>query len=74
MLVEILILLTSIPTGMLLAWLCDDELKAGKKWFLTLASLSFAVFLACYIFYYNTAIMFSLLYIIGVCAISGLRS
>jgi hypothetical protein len=29
----ILVLLTSIPAGYLLAWLTIEELKAGKKWF-----------------------------------------
>lgn len=32
-----LILLAGFPAGYLLAWLCRDELKAGKKWFFMLA-------------------------------------
>ncbi|MBS3089654.1 hypothetical protein J4461_02100 [Candidatus Pacearchaeota archaeon] len=33
MMVEILILILAIPTGILLAWAARDELVAGRKWF-----------------------------------------
>ena len=32
-LLSIIILLTAIPVGWLLAWLFNDELVDGKKWF-----------------------------------------
>jgi len=35
-----LILLAGFPAGYLLAWLCRDELVAGKKWFFLLAVVS----------------------------------
>ncbi len=35
-----LILLAGFPAGYLLAWLCRDELRAGKKWFFWLAVVS----------------------------------
>jgi len=33
MLIEILVLLLSIPIGFLIAWLAKDELLKGQKWF-----------------------------------------
>ncbi len=35
-----LILLAGFPAGYLLAYLCRDELVAGRKWFLLLSALS----------------------------------
>ncbi|MAE49635.1 hypothetical protein CMI48_02290 [Candidatus Pacearchaeota archaeon] len=32
MLVELLVLVLGIPVGLLLAWLCRDELAAGRKY------------------------------------------
>jgi formate-dependent nitrite reductase membrane component NrfD len=33
MLLSILVLLTAVPVGLLIAWLAKEELKPGKKWF-----------------------------------------
>lgn len=38
--IEYLLLLLSIPVGMLLAWMARDELKQGRKWFAIVALLS----------------------------------
>ena len=56
MLIEILLLILAVPTGLLLAWLADDELKAGRKWFrvLFIASLAFAGLFFIYRIYYVT--------------------
>ena len=40
MLIEIIILLSGIPAGYLIAWLAKDELKAGRKWFVILMIFS----------------------------------
>ena len=32
MFIELLVLLLGVPVGLLLAWLCRDELVAGRKW------------------------------------------
>ncbi|MEM4230477.1 MAG: hypothetical protein QXF25_01205 [Candidatus Pacearchaeota archaeon] len=32
------VLLTSIPVGLLIAWLTQEELNAGKKWFKIIGS------------------------------------
>jgi ABC-type sugar transport system permease subunit len=36
----ILILLTAIPVGLLIAWLTNEELRDGQKWFKLIALLS----------------------------------
>lgn len=36
-LLSIIALLTSVPAGLLIAWLAQEELKAGKKWFKIIA-------------------------------------
>jgi ABC-type sugar transport system permease subunit len=36
----ILILLTAIPVGLLIAWLTKEELRDGQKWFKLIALLS----------------------------------
>ena len=33
MILEIIILILAIPTGLLLAWMARDELTTGRKWF-----------------------------------------
>lgn len=33
MLFEILVWVLAVPVGYLIAWLCRDELLAGRKWF-----------------------------------------
>lgn len=37
--IEFLILISSIPIGLLIAWLARDELVAGRKWFIMLIIL-----------------------------------
>jgi len=39
---NILILLTAIPAGYVLAWLCKDELVDGRKWFKIILECLFA--------------------------------
>lgn len=39
-LITILIMASSFPAGYLLAWLCKDELVAGRKWFKIISTLS----------------------------------
>ena len=40
---EILVLILSIPTGYLIAWLAQDELKEGRKYFRILMIVSLLV-------------------------------
>jgi hypothetical protein len=41
MLLEVILVLMSIPAGFLVSYLARDELVAGKRWFLALMALSF---------------------------------
>ena len=41
--IEIIILLLAIPSGFLIAWLCRDELIAGRKWFAALTLIFFVI-------------------------------
>ena len=36
MIFEIILLILSIPSGFLIAWLCKDELIKGRFWFLVI--------------------------------------
>jgi hypothetical protein len=67
------IILLSIPTGYLIAWLCRDELIVGRKWFRTLiiiALISGIIFLI----YGNYIIVFTLLFMLIVTLISLIKS
>jgi len=52
-LLNILILLTAIPVGYLLAWLCKDELVDGRKWFKIIFLCLFVALILSFIFYRN---------------------
>ena len=43
MLIEIILLLLAIPVGFLIAWMANDELVAGRKWFVALIIVSLVV-------------------------------
>lgn len=58
----VLILLTAIPAGLLVAWLTKEELRDGRKWFKLIIALSLAgsvVFLVLK----NEAVTLTLVYI-----------
>ncbi len=69
----ILILATSIPAGLLLAWLCDDELKKGKKYFMAMICLLLVVLAGFLLFYRNISAILSILYLIAVFKIMILK-
>lgn len=50
MLIEIIILILAIPAGFLIAWMANDELVAGRKWFVTLIVLSLIVGMGGFLF------------------------
>lgn len=43
MILEVILLLTAIPAGFLIAWLARDELIQGRKWFKALIIISFLI-------------------------------
>jgi len=59
----ILILATSIPVGLLLAYLCRDELVPGRKWFKILSIVSLFLALILLLFYRKPEIILTLVYI-----------
>jgi len=57
----VLILLTAIPAGLLVAWLTKEELRDGRKWFKAIIVASLAGCLVA-LFFKNYTIMLTLLY------------
>lgn len=64
----ILVLLLAFPSGYLLAYLCRDELVAGRKWFKLLALSS--TILAIIFVFFNFTISLNLIFISIVSLIS----
>jgi len=67
-LLTILVLLLAFPAGYLLAYLCKDELVAGRKWFKLLALIS--TILAVIFVFFNVTISLTLIFISVVSLIS----
>jgi hypothetical protein len=57
----VIIMLTSIPVGMLLAWLCSDEI-VYRRWFYLLFFCFFFAYVFFFIFFRNASILLTLLY------------
>ena len=57
----VLILLTAIPAGLLVAWLTKEELRAGKKWFKMIIALSLAGSVI-FLFLKNEVVTLTLMY------------
>lgn len=70
---SLIVLLLSIPTGFLIAWLCSDELIQGRVWFKAIILVSIIVFVLSY-FYNLFVISFTMLFIIIVSIISLYKS
>ncbi|MDP1728688.1 MAG: hypothetical protein Q8L27_00610 [archaeon] len=76
-LVNFLILLTSLPIGFLLCWLCGDELVKDRRYFIFFMYFIVLVLLLLGIFYFNIPMMLSLIYlliILGIFVIAGRRT
>jgi len=71
-----LILLAGFPAGYLLAWLCRDELRAGKKWFLLLSvvCLIIAVVLSFTSFAFKFPSILSLFFVIIISLVAVWKS
>lgn len=63
-LLNILVLLTSIPAGYFLAWLCKDELVDGRKWFKLIIYCLFIILVLLLIFYRNINVLLTVAYMI----------
>lgn len=73
-LLYIFVLATALPVGLLLAWLCADELLAGKKWFKIILYSLVLIDVIFLLFYRNIAILTSLVYMILITGISMFRA
>lgn len=69
-LVDVLILITAIPVGLFLAWLCSDELKDGKKWFRLIFYALVLIGIVFLLVYRNILILMSLAYMVIITAVS----
>jgi len=69
---SIFILILAIPSGYLLAWLCKEELKNGRKWLKTIIIISLILSPLTYI--YNKVIGLTLLFFGIITAISFWKS
>ncbi|MEK6886032.1 MAG: hypothetical protein AABX17_03640 [Nanoarchaeota archaeon] len=58
------ILVTSYPVAKLLAWLCEDEIVKDRKYFIWLAYSIIILAILLFIFYFNIAILMSLVYML----------
>jgi len=72
-LLNILVMLTSIPAGYFLAWLCKDELVDGRKWFKIILICFFVTLVLLLIFFRNLNAILSVSYMIIVTFIALLK-
>jgi len=67
---SLIVLLTAIPIGLFLAWLCKDELVIGRKWFKVIIGSFSVLLLGSLIFYRNLSVLLSLGYMLIVTYVS----
>lgn len=70
----IIIIASAFPAGYLLAYLCKDELKAGRKWFRLIAILSVILLFFFVVFMNKIEITGTLAYLCVVSLISFYKS
>ena len=70
----VIILASSIPVGYILAYLCRDELVSGRKWFKFISLVLAISIILLLIFYRNSVLILSLIYMGIVSLISYLKS
>jgi len=73
-LLNIAILLTAIPVGYVLAWLCRDELVDGRKWFKMIIYILVILLIVFLLVYKDASILFSLMYMLIITYISLFKS
>jgi hypothetical protein len=64
LLIYLIILATAVPAGYFLNWLCDDELKKGRNWFLLIVFASLLLILLIVFFYRSFSLIMSFLYLV----------
>ncbi len=66
---NIIVMLTALAAGWLLAWLCKDELVPDRKWLLTVFYCLVAAFAIFFFLYSSQIILLGLAYMIVVVAV-----
>lgn len=66
----LLAMATAIPVGLFLAWLCDDEIVDGQKWFRIILYFLVLVGIVFLFVYQNIPMLLSLVYMIIVTCVS----
>ncbi|MFH1290751.1 MAG: hypothetical protein ABIH92_05065 [Nanoarchaeota archaeon] len=74
MLIELVVLILAIPVGFLIAYLANDELVAGRRWFVGIILLSVIVALWFVLTEGESAITWTCTFVIIVAAISLWKS
>jgi len=72
-LLNIFLLITAIPVGYFLAWLCKDELVDGRKWFKIILVCLFVCLVLFLIFFRNMNAILSVSYMIIVTFIAFMK-
>ena len=65
-----LLLITAIPIGRLLSWICEEEMVLGKKWFKVILGVLIVGFGVSLVFYREIAVLMTLGYMIIVTLVS----
>lgn len=73
MLIEILILILSVPSGLFLAYISRDELIHGRNWFIILIIISLISWIW-FILQRNKSLIFTLAFIFIISLISYIKS
>jgi len=73
-LLYILVLATAYPIGLLLAWLCQDELKGCKRYFMAMIYLLLLFIIGFLLFYRNISAILAMFYMIVVFWVMVLRA
>jgi len=73
-LLSVLLLVTAVPIGLLLAWLCKDELVDGRKWFRLIIYVSAILFLICLFVYNSIIVLGSFVYLMILSAVALKKS
>ena len=68
-----IVLVLSVPVGLLVAWLCSDELVRGRKWFKIIIGVSFIIGIVAFLLS-NLSVFFTSIFIIIVSLISFIKS
>ncbi len=66
----LLVMATAMPIGLFLAWLCDDEVVEGRKWFRIILYSLILVGIVFLLVYQNIPMLLSLGYMIIVTCVS----